>query len=60
MATLIWTIIFDTDNGVILGFLTNLVMVIVRAQSTHCSLLGRIAESDDYKEITIYQTVLTF
>lgn len=64
LVQLIWVVTFlatvglDVDYGLCIGFVFSLLTIVLRTQSPHCSLLGRIPHTDIYKDILVYKDVL--
>lgn len=55
MLTFLATVVLDVDYGLLLGFVFSLLAIVLRTQSPHCALLGRIAHTDIYKDVLVYR-----
>ena len=49
------TVVLDVDYGLLLGFVFSLLTIVLRTQSPHCALLGRVPHTDIYKDVLVYR-----
>ena len=57
VVTFLATVILDVDYGLSVGFVFSILTIVLRTQSPHCALLGRIPHTDIYKDVLVYQDV---
>ena len=55
--TFVATVVLDVDYGLLIGFVFSLLTIVMRSQSPHCALLGRIPHTDLYKDLHVYKDV---
>ena len=57
VVTFLATVILDVDYGLSVGFVFSILTIVLRTQSPHCALLGRIPHTDIYIDVLVYQDV---
>ena len=57
LVTFTLVVLLGVDLGLLLGVIFALITIVVRSQSPYCTLMGRIPDTDIYRDIAVVQSV---